>query len=136
MASANVELVRSVFAAWEHGDFSSADWADPEIEFVLADGPDPGSRTGRAEMAEGWRATLAAFEDYRLTAREYQEIDDGRVLVIASRMGRGKTSGVELDQVGDGAVLFCLRDGRVTRMVGYWEARRAFADLDLAPEAD
>jgi hypothetical protein len=44
--SANVELVRSIIDAWERGDYSSAEWAHPEIEFVWADGPDPSVRTG------------------------------------------------------------------------------------------
>jgi hypothetical protein len=38
MASANVELVRSIYAAWERSDLSSVEWAHPEIAFVRVDG--------------------------------------------------------------------------------------------------
>jgi hypothetical protein len=61
MVSANLDLVRSIFVAWERGDFRETDWADPEIEHVFADGPNPGSFTGMAGMADGWREFLGAW---------------------------------------------------------------------------
>jgi ketosteroid isomerase-like protein len=135
--SANVDLVRSIFAAWERGDYSrSAEWAHPDIEFVFADGPTPGRWTGLAGMAQGWRDLLGAWEQFASKADEYRALDGERVLVLAHWSGRGRTSGLELDEVGTkGAGLFHVRDGRVTRLVNYWDRERALADLGLAPEA-
>jgi len=99
MSQENVEVVRSIYAAWERDDFSSAEWAHPEIEYVLADGPEPGSWRGIAEMAEGWRNFLDAWEEWRGEVDEYRELDDERVLVLFRLIGRGKTSGMELGQM-------------------------------------
>jgi ketosteroid isomerase-like protein len=93
MASATLDFVRSVFAAWERGDFSSVDWAHPEIEFVIADGPEPGSWRGLAGMAEGFGQMVRGTEQFRTPADEYRELDDERVLVFHHVGGRGKTSG-------------------------------------------
>jgi ketosteroid isomerase-like protein len=137
VASTNLDLVRSIYAAWGRGDFSSAEWAHPEIEFVIADGPSPGHRTGPAGMAEGWRDLLSAWEEYRGEADEYRELDDERVLVLTHFSARGKTSGLEVGQMRTKvAALFHLNGGKVTRLVLYWDRERALADLGLAPKAD
>jgi ketosteroid isomerase-like protein len=138
MPSSNLDLVRSIYAAGERGDFSSAAWAHPEIEFVLADGPVPGRWTGLAGMAEGFRTFASAWEELRFEADEYRALDDDRVLVLYRWSGgRGKASGVEVGQIrSEGANVFHVRGGKVTRMVNYLDRDRAFADLGLAPEGD
>jgi len=141
MSSANLDLVRSIYAAWERGDYSSADWADPEIECVIADGPAPGKWTGQQAMAAAWRDFMSAWEDWRVYVYEYRELDGERVLVLEDRSARAKISGLRIGKmVGEtrstGASLFHVRDGKVTRFVTYFDRERAFSDLGLAPEAD
>ena len=129
--SENLDLVRSIYAAHERGDYSSVGWAHPEIEYVVADGPEPGSWTGVAGMAEAWRGLSSAAENLRVLAEEYRELDDQRVLVLLDATGRGKTSGIDLHRVRGGATEFHLCDGKVTRCVVYWDRDRAFADFGL-----
>ena len=130
--SDNIDLVRSAFALWERGDWSSAEWADPDIEFVIADGPDPRSFKGLAAMAAGWREFLTAWTGYGVEADEYRELDNERVLVALHAVGRGKTSGVELGQTSrSGANVFHIRDGKVIRLVIYFDHTRALEDLGL-----
>jgi len=128
--SENLDLVRSICAPWERGDFSRAEWAHPEIEFVTADGLTPGSCRGPAAMAKTF--DLSAWKDARFLVDEYSEVDPERILVLAHYSGRGKTSGLELSQMPTNvAALFHVAGGRVTRLVIYWQADHALADLGL-----
>jgi len=130
--SENLDLVRTIFAAWERGDFSSVEWVHPEIEFVLAGGVDDGTWTGVAGMAEGFRQYLSAWEELHAQADQYQELDDERVLVLVRMSGRGRMSGVELSRANTvGGALFHVRDGSVARLVLYATSDRALADLGL-----
>lgn len=122
MTSANVDLVRSIVGAWERGDFGSAEWAHPEIEYVIADGPAPGRWTGVAGMVEEWRDFLGAWREWRGQAEEYRELDEERVLVLGRTSARGKTSGLEVAQLRQKmANVFHVRGGKVTRLVVYLE---------------
>jgi ketosteroid isomerase-like protein len=135
MSSANVELVRSIYDATARGDFSGASWADREIELELVDGPSPGRWVGLPALAEAFSAILNAWQDFRIEAEEFRELDAQRVLVLDRYSGNAKASGISLAQVQPcGATLFLLRDGKVTKMVVYWERDSGLADLGLGPQ--
>src|SRR5262249_8738324 len=131
------DLVRSIYANWERGDFSSAEWADPEIEYTSGLAPAGHTWKGLRGMAEGAREYFEAYEDGRIEAGEYRELDGGRVLVLDRRSGRGKRRGLQVDPAHGqslGAHLFRIRDSKVTRLVQYSDRDRALADLGLSPD--
>jgi ketosteroid isomerase-like protein len=128
----NLNIVRSILACWERGELMPAqwsDWADPEIEFVTVGGPEPSSHTGVPEAGPPIEAFLDAWEDYRVEAEEYRELDGERILVLTRQCGRGRSSGAEIEQLR--ASVFHVRGGKVTRRVNYWDRGRALADLGL-----
>jgi hypothetical protein len=77
MSQENLEFVRSIYADWERGDFASAEWAHPDIEFAVGDSFEAGRVTGLVRMAEAWHDWLSAWEQYRV------EVDGGKASGIA-----------------------------------------------------
>jgi ketosteroid isomerase-like protein len=133
MSRENVEVVRSACAPWARGDYSSVEWAHPEIEFVVVDGPAPGRWTGLAGLEEGWRSWLGAWEEWRVEAEEYRELDGERVLMLGQASGRGKTSGLDVGQMRTKvANVFHVRDGKVIRIVTYMDRDRALEAVGLS----
>src|SRR6476646_3973167 len=130
--SENLDLMRSIYAAWERGDFGSGDWANPQIEFAFIGGIEPTTGNGLAAMGDVMRAVLIDLDVYRVEAEDFRELDGDRVVVLSRATGRGKTSGLDLGQMSTaGASLFHIRDGKVIKLVNYWDRKRALADLGL-----
>jgi ketosteroid isomerase-like protein len=127
--SANLDLVRSIYADWERGDFSSVEWAHPDIEYSIVGGLEPGRWSGVRAMTERSREQLREFDDFRIEVDACREIDEEQVFVLWQFRGRGKASGLE--PPGTGAYLFHLRDGKVIELAYHVNRDRAFADLGL-----
>lgn len=96
--SSNLDLVRSIYAAWERGDLSSTEWAHPDIEYVEHGGLShaglaPGRSKGLAEMAEAAREFVSVWDGWSIVAEEMRELDDQRVesMVTAPSVG-GRTA--------------------------------------------
>jgi len=135
--SENLDLVRSIYADWERGDWSSTWWAHPEIEMVYVGGPEPGTSRGLGAMAETYAAWLTAWEDFSVLPEEYRELDDGRVFVLVTNAGKGKESGVDIgNMIGKGANVFDIDAGKVRTLAVYFDRDRALADLGLNPEGE
>jgi len=130
----NLELVRSIYAATGRGDYLGAGaFLHPGIEFTAVGGPEEIEGKGLVAFAAVWRDFLSAWEDFRVVADTYRQLDDSRVLVLFRRSGRGKLSGVDIAQLAgaEGADVLQLHDGKVITWSSYWERARALADLGL-----
>ena len=137
--SEKLDLVRSISADLERGDFdrvfqSASEWAHPEFEWIIADGPTAGSFKGVVGAEESFYGMLEAWDEWRSVAEEYRQLDDERVLVLDHRSARGKGSGVAVETKG--AAVYHVRDGKVTKIIFYYDRDRALADLGLAPEGE
>lgn len=128
--SENLDLVRSIYADWERGEYGSVDWAHAEIEFGFVDGPEPGLWKGLDAMSRRYGDWLRGFRRFRSEPEQYIVVDDHRVLVFVRNRGEGRTSGLDFEQ-RTVANLFEIQDGLVTRLVLYWDRERALADLGL-----
>jgi ketosteroid isomerase-like protein len=130
--SSNLDLVKSIYADWERGDWSSSDWADPEIEFAMVGGLLEGTWTGIAEMGRAWGRMVNAWDDLTASPEEFRELDGDRVLVLLHNKGRGRGSGIEIEEITTrSANVFTIRDGKVTKLTLYWDRDRAIAELGL-----
>ena len=134
MSQENVEIVRSIYAAWERGNFDETHWVDPNIDCqFIGDTPAAGASKGMDGLASAWREWLSAWQDFRVEADEYRGLDGERVLALCRFAGRGKTSGLEIGEVWtEGASVFRIREGKVTELLLYTDYQRALADLGLS----
>jgi hypothetical protein len=130
--SENLDLVRSIYADWERGDFGRSDWADREIEFVVVGGLKPGCWIGTSAMRDVVRGLLDVWDVAHLHAEELRELDGPRSLVLWRGSGKFKASGLDADNVKQGgAHIFHLAGEKVIRLECFLERDRAFADLGL-----
>jgi ketosteroid isomerase-like protein len=111
MSEENVEIVRRCIEAYQAGDLTASvvDF-DPEVEFDMTFRPEGGIFRGHEGVAEALRTWTGAFEGWSFEVEDVIDAGD-QVLVMSRESGRGKGSGIEIDQ----AVfhLARLRNGKV-----------------------
>ena len=130
MSKENVEIVRRQIDAYLSGDFETALAAfDPEVEFDVSIRPEGGVYRGPEGVAEAMRTWSGAWEDWRVEVEEIIDAGD-RVLMIVHETGRGKGSGIEIDQRL--FQVYTLRDGKITRWKGFMDHEDALEAAGLS----
>ena len=129
MSEENVEAVKAIFEHWSRGDFSSPNWADPEIEFSIP-GPDSKVHRGIEATSGAWFDFLSAFSALSIEAREIRDAGD-QVVVDQVFHGSGRGSGIPLGDAPGGG-LFTLRDGKVIRFQGFLTFQEALEAAGLS----
>jgi ketosteroid isomerase-like protein len=142
MSQENVEIVRRIYEAFLRSDWDQpaqldaalarlAELFDPDVELHgtvggLSEGSVARGLQRIRQEFEQWDAE--AWDESRLEPERF--IDGGnRVVVLQHEFRRGKGSGVELET--DTAVVFEVRDGRVTRIQGYMDRASALEAAGL-----
>ena len=132
MSQENVEVVRRVLAAWSrYQERSVLGLLDPKVVFdATRRHVNPKTYIG----IEGLRVMLAdrdeVWDEFRTEPHEF--IDAGnRIVVVGHWVGRGKGSGVEVQQPT--VHVFTLRKGRVVRWeFGHTNRREALEAVGLS----
>lgn len=132
MSPGNADLIRPIFEEWGRGNWRARfdvyhpnmewGWSDefPGLAGVYEDHDDPNPRL---------LAWLSGWEHWRAEAEEYLEFGN-HVVVLASYHGRGKGSGIEIQQ--EGAHVFELRDGKIVRLEIFASRAKALASVPSA----
>jgi ketosteroid isomerase-like protein len=128
----NLEIIRSGYEAFASGRIPF-EALDPEIEWrgphEFPDLAEP--RHGHDGVREYMAKLDEAFDDYRMVAEEFVDVDDDRILVFAREGGRGKGSGLAV-RTNPTAHLYTLRDGKAIRMESFWERSDGLRAAGLA----
>jgi uncharacterized protein len=119
MSRENVELVRRMYDAYLNGDAQGAlAYYHPEVEVDFSVRVDTGKGRGRDALSRVVVSWVGAWDEYAEQIDEILDLGD-TVCVVATQRGRGKGSGVELENQFAG--LYEIRDGRITRITMFMD---------------
>ena len=132
MSQANVKIVRESFAEVTIP-------GDPEA-LIAASGPgfemhligitgEPVHYAGASGIREWFCDVAQSWESFRFESTDFRDLGD-RVLVLGDVSGRGRLSGVEVDDRWGWVVRF--REGRAASLHGYLGERQALEAVGLS----
>jgi ketosteroid isomerase-like protein len=128
MALSNIDVVRSVVAAFNSADFPAAlDLLTEDVEFDwsrrMLDGE---IVTGREEVQRFLRGVREIFDEIHIPSDELTDLGDGVVLLVGTARFKGRASGLDVE--ASAANLWTVRDGTVARFRFYQSKEDALSD--------
>jgi uncharacterized protein len=120
MSQENVDKVRDFIAAYNRRDFDAAvECFDDQIEWVLPARQRSDSGRGPDDVRRFWAELDESMDELRLDPQEFVDAGD-RVATRLRHFGRGKLSGIEIDEELYHQVT-TFRDGRMVRIEYFGE---------------
>jgi ketosteroid isomerase-like protein len=108
VSEANVDLVRSIYRAWEEGR-SARDFIDENVEYVNPPyAVEPGTLRGRSSFAR----IRDAYDDVKVRPSRFVDAGDD-VVVLATITGTSRAAGVPIDR--EHGYVWTIRDGQAVR---------------------
>jgi ketosteroid isomerase-like protein len=129
MSEENVEVARRWLDGLARGELS-LEMCDPELLVEnIAEFPITGPYHGHEGLRRWWEDVAEAFDEIRFELEELIDVDDERVLSVQRIVGRFRRTGIPTDTPW--ASLIWVKDGKITRAVGYASRGRALKAAGL-----
>ena len=130
MSQENVQIVRRMYDAYLAGDADRAmAFFHPDVRADFTVRGDTGVRQGREALSEIVATWVGTWDDYTERIDEVRDLGD-KVCVIATQSGRGKGSGVALEN--EFAQLYEVEDGLITSVTLYMSPADALESAGLS----
>lgn len=131
MSQQDLDLIKSLYSAWERGNLRAGnELLDESMTTVWAEEfPTAGIYHGPREHARAMREWLSAWDEFQLEAEDF--IDAGDSVVVPFRVrARGTGSGARVERTW--AHVLTLRNGRIVRFEVHLDVRRALEAVGQA----
>jgi ketosteroid isomerase-like protein len=128
----NLVKAKAYIEAYNRRDFDAAvECFDPLVEWVLPDRQSADSCIGPARIRKFWEQIDEHMEELQLVPQEHVDAGE-RVATRLRHRGRGRESGIELDQELYHQVI-TFREGRMVRIEYFAEWDEALAAVGIGP---
>ena len=133
MSEENVEIVRRALDFLSRSDRASIEpLLHPDVEWRTVLGPLLGvdAVSGRdSALPLGFEEIPDAVEDFHVQVEELRDLGEGGVLLVARYLGKGKGSGIEIDE--QISCIYRLRDGMILSVRDYRSRQEALEAAGL-----